>query len=167
MNLNSRQRRKTGYRDQEKFPLNVHEKLFMENAWFLYDNKDEILRDERMRQALVEMSNGLMYFDAKRFQCVPLCVYLQWWTECEGSRYQTSTGQSALICQWGGSPLSGINTCHIVDQEGNTEKVSIQHFMGCWRSFLQIIHQSEKSTPSSSPYTLHDVIDILKRRKKD
>ena len=76
MNSNSRQRRKTGYRDQEKFPLNVHEKLFMENAWFLYDHKDEILRDERMRQALIEMSNGLMYCGVKRSECDTLCVYL-------------------------------------------------------------------------------------------
>ena len=167
MNLNGRQRRKTGYRDQEKFPLNVHEKLFMENAWFLYDHKDEILRDERMRQALIEMSNGLMYCDVKRFQCVPLCVYLQWWTECESSRYQTSAGQSALICQWGGSPLSGINTCHIVDRNGNIESVSIPYFAGCWRSFMEINKTAGNNTHSSSPYTLQEVISLLKVRRED
>ena len=83
--------------------FNEEQKLFMESAWLLYNNRSHILSNPCMAYAPISMPNGLMFCGDKAFRGATIGVYLEWWQECfsrmfllEKEKTNYSAGQKTL-----------------------------------------------------------------------
>ena len=149
---------------KKKMIFNEEQRLFMESAWLLYNNCDRILSNPCMAYAPINMPNGLMYCGDKAFRGATIGVYLDWWQECEKAVVTDEDGRRHLIVCFGGSPLSGWNLCHMVDEEGIVSETRVQGFPTLWRPFSQICRHYANGEKPEQPYCLEEVICRLTGR---
>lgn len=90
-------------------------RLFVENAWFLLKNADEILSDSRMFFAQLDINNHLAYTGTNGFQHPTIGIYVEWWLHYKDV---SVTPEGNLIWFIAGSPLSGAHTCSSVKPDG-------------------------------------------------
>ena len=147
---------------KKKKVFNEEQKLFMESAWLLYNNRDYILSNPCMAYAPINMPNGLMYCGDKAFKGATIGVYLDWWQECEKAVVTDEDGHRHLIVYFGGSELSGWNKCHMVDEDGIVSETRVQGFPTLWRPFSRTCHRYANSEKPVEPYCLAEVICRLK-----
>lgn len=141
------------------------EKLFLKEAFFLYENKDRILSDRRMSLTPTPFRNGLAYTGSSGLGDATLGVYLEWWSTCERSVLKYDGEVRALTYHIAGSPLSGSNSCSAVNREGRTITVRfISPFSDIWGSFMGINRRYAvlKELYPASAYTLEETIAKLR-----
>lgn len=141
---------------------NADEEFFLQNAVFLYENRDKIMRDSRMFLALVPIKCGLAYTNTSRLERPTLGVYVEWWLTCGKSVILDKKGRMHLIYHIAGSPLSGGNHCSAVNEEGRTNIVSVYPFRDVWTSFMRINNRYNVPKQRYDYYTLAETINILK-----
>ncbi len=151
----------------KKMSFNEEQKLFMESAWLLYNNRDRILSNPCMAYAPINMPNGLMYCGDRAFKGATIGVYLDWWQECEKAVVTDEDGRRSLIVCFGGSVLSGWNNCHMVDEEGFVSETRVQGFPTLWHPFSHICHRYADGEKPEEPYCLEEVICRLTGRNED
>lgn len=142
----------------KKMSFNEEQKLFIESAWLLYNNRDRILSNPCMAYAPVNMPNGLMYCGNKAFKGATIGVYLEWWQECKKAIVTDEDGRRHLIVCFGGSVLSGWNKCYMVDEEGVISETRVQGFPTLWRPFIHICHRYADCEKPDEPYCLEEVV---------
>lgn len=152
---------------KKKMIFNEEQRLFMESAWLLYNNCDRILSNPCMAYAPINMPNGLMYCGDKAFRGATIGVYLDWWLECEKAVVTDEDEHRHLIVCFGGSPLSGWNKCHMVDEEGVVSETRVQGFPTLWRPFSQICRRYAKGEKPEQPYCFEEVICRLTGRYEE
>ena len=135
----------TGHRSLDKKPqkeshqLAEWEKLFLKEAFFLYENKDRILSDISMALTPTPFRNGLAYTGSSGLGDATLGVYLEWWDACRKSVIKNGEKPYALTYRIAGSPLSGSNSCSAVTRDGRTITVHLMSpFSDAWGSFMHI-----------------------------
>ena len=138
--------------------------LFIENAFFLYEHREQVFSDSRMFLCPVAVQNGLAYTGTSGFTNPTLGVYLEWWVNCEGALRVDDNGMRSLVYYLAGSPLSGMNGCSAIREDGKSEKVKLTPFSEYWRSFMQINTRYDNAKSYYRAYTLLQVIDLLKRK---
>ena len=143
---------------KKKMIFNEEQKLFLESAWLLYNNRSRILSNPCMAYAPVNMPNGLMYCGNKAFKGATIGVYLEWWQECKKAIVTDEDGRRHLIVCFGGSVLSGWNKCYMVDEEGSISDTHVQGFPTLWHSFIQICHRYADGEKPDEPYCLEEVV---------
>lgn len=133
---------------------------FATNAHFFFDNREQILADSRMFLAPVPVQNGLMYTGTNGFRQPTLGIYLEWWMNCQNSKFNDAHGLW-LIYQFGGSPLSGVNTCRAVNEKGELCKTKVRAFIELWPIFWEINTRYDDAKTRYQAYTLDEVVEIL------
>ena len=145
----------------KKRELTRDQKFFAESAWLLFDNKERILADPSMAHVPIDMQNCLAYFGSKAFEGATIGAYLEWWRGELGHRTDEQ-GEPFLVIQIAGSPLSGMNKCQIVKQNGEQGIVWLSRFPSTWKSFSHICQRYRESTYDGTILTLEQVIHLLR-----
>ena len=143
---------------KQKMTFSEEQKLFMQSAWLLYNNRERILSDSRMAFAPINMPNGLMYCGDKAFKGATIGVYLDWWQECEKAVVTDEDGRRHLIVCFGGSLLSGWNKCYAVTEDGTVSETRVSGFPTLWHPFSHICHRYANGEKPADPYCLEEVI---------
>ena len=151
---------------KKKKVFNEEQKLFMESAWLLYNNRDYILSNPCMAYAPINMPNGLMYCGDKAFKGATIGVYLDWWQECEKAVVTDEDGRRLIVC-FGGSLLSGWNKCYAVTEDGTVSETRVSGFPTLWHPFSHICHRYATGEKPEEPYSLEEVIYRLTGRYEE
>ncbi len=136
--------------------------LLLDNAFYLLEHADRILSDSRMFLAPLDLGNHLAYSGRAGFKDSTLGVYIEWWLSCEGARLHDKEGNEQLVFCLAGSPLTGNNSCGLVDREGNSHYTCLGAFSTVWRPFKDINCRYTEAVARYQSYTLREVLDILK-----
>jgi len=150
----------------EPLPKEDMEKIFTDNAMFFYLHSDEILADSRLFLAQVPMNNGLYYTGGSGFRSPTLGVYLEWWKSCKEAVVEKD-GEKWLIVRIIGSPLSGSNTCTIVNAKGETMKHSAYPFISVWSTFMNINSRYKEPKQKYLAYTIDEARDVLRKMEEN
>ena len=137
--------------------------LFCNNAFRFLQYRNRIMSDSRMFLCPVPIQSGMAYTGTSGFQRPTLGVYLEWWLNCESALICDENGMKKLVYRIAGSPLSGSNSCGIVDENGKTESANIQPFSSLWSSFMRINSRYDEAKSLYQAYTLKEVVDILEK----
>jgi hypothetical protein len=141
--------------------LTHEQQLFTESAWLLYNNRERILADPRMAYAPIDMGNWLMYSGVGAFNRATIAVYLDWWQECKEAVAINADGKRGLIVRFGGSPLSALNKCLMVDENGALSETHAQNVHVLWRPFCDICRRYADSEKPESPYCLEEIVQKI------
>lgn len=141
------------------------QKFFTNHAFFFLKHHEKILGDSRMFLAPVTINNHLAYFGTSGFLHPTLGIYLQWWLTCEFAAIEGKNEDDCwLVYLIAGSPLSGANSCGIVNPSGTCKTTSLGNvFPKVWRSFVKINNRYDKAKEFYEAYTLEEVVELLKQ----
>ena len=137
--------------------------LFCNNAFRFLKYRNIIMSDSRMFLCPVPIQNGMAYTGTSGFHNPTLGVYLEWWLNCENAMICDGNGMKKLVYQIAGSPLSGRNSCGVVDENGKTETKSIYPFSSLWPNFMRVNSRYDEAKSQYQAYTLKQVVDILEK----
>lgn len=140
--------------------------LFVNNAFYLWEHRERILSDSRMFLCPVAVKSGLAYTGRSGFLNPTLGVYLEWWMTVEGARPTDKEGRRSLVYYIAGSPLSGMNHCGAVRDDGERVTVSFSPFIDHWRPFTVINDRYNEAKARYEAYSLQQVLDILAAEDK-
>lgn len=141
----------------KKREITSDQKCFAESAWLLFENRERILADPRMARVPIDMQNCLAYFGSKAFEGATIGAYLEWWSGELGHRTDPQ-GEPFLVVRMAGSPLSGMNKCQIVKQNGEQSEVWIDRFPSTWKSFSHICQRYRESAYDGVVFTLEQLV---------
>lgn len=136
-------------------------KLFTDNAFYLLAHSERIMRDSRMFLAPVAIQNGLAYTGTSGFNAPTVGIYLEWWNECSIALRTDEDGKRSLVFHLAGSPLSGVNHCAEVYEDGKVEHIQVSLFINHWRPFTAINTRYDEAKHTYQAYTLEQVLEIL------
>ena len=138
-------------------------KFFTDHAFLFLKHRDRILSDSRMFLAPVAVNNHLAYFGTSGFQNSTLGVYLEWWLTCKHATIEGNTPDECWLVYFiAGSPLSGANSCGIVNPSGECKTTSLRGvFPKVWQSFVKVNTRYDKAKASYEAYTLEEVVELL------
>ncbi len=143
------------------------DELFATHAHLFYHYTDRILKDPRMAMALVKMDNNLAYSGTSGLSGATLGVYVTWWQKEDTARMMGKDGILKLMCQFAGSPLSGMNGCNLYGSDGKWEHIHLKYFRGTWGSFMSINRAFHEKYSDVQAYTLDEVINLLEQVDMD
>lgn len=132
--------------------------LLFKNIRLIYDNRERILTDSRMFLAPLPCAGGLVYCGTRMFDKPVLGVYLQWWMSCS----EAHPKDDEWVYYISGSPLSGSNSCGIVDSNGRAKSTCLSGFLNAWRTFIQVNEMYQGQSDTYEHYSLREVIERLK-----
>ena len=135
--------------------------LFIENAFYLLAHSERILSDSRMFLCPVAIQNGLAYTGTSGFHSPTLGVYLEWWQLAEDAMHTDNKGRRSLVYHLAGSPLSGMNKCSAIREDGQQEIVSLSSFSAHWGPFMKLNQRYTEAKQLYQAYTLQQVLDQL------
>lgn len=137
--------------------------LFSAYVPFLWKHRNYILSDSRMFLTPIPIRSGLAYFGA--FPEPVLGVYLELWETCQAACPRDMEGIPNFVTHIAGSPLSGRNTCTLVNLKGKVRKQSLPDFSKVWHHFINLLGRYKDIKPLYQSYSLPEVIERLKRSK--
>lgn len=138
------------------------EKLFLKEAFFLYEHKELIYADSRMFFTPLPFRNNLAYSGTSGLSNATLGVYLEWWDSCERAVLKEDGIITALTYFIAGSPLSGSNKCSVVDRYGKSwVHVFTSPFSDIWSSFMKINSQYSEAKRNSHAFSLEETLARL------
>ena len=131
----------------------VEQRFFIENAFLLFNNRQQILSDSRMFLAPVKIG----------FKNSILGVFIEWWLNCPPASYVSGRTQW-LIFSFAGSPYTGSNKFRAVSNTGEFEKdLSSPSFGWLNGSFKEIDRRYAEVKQRFQAYTKDEVVEILKK----
>ena len=154
----------------ETTPPNPDREAFLENAFFLWEHREEILGDSRMFLAQVPIQSGMAYTGTSGFGKPTLGVYLEYWRHCnmpmtlKKGIYPFAKEHETLLYHIAGSPLSGSNHCSFVCPDGSTMQHTVLPFKDYWVPFVHINTRYTEAKQRFQSYTVREVVEILKKR---
>jgi hypothetical protein len=137
--------------------------LFCNNAFRFLQYRNRIMSDSRMFLCPIPIQSGIAYTGTSGFQRPILGVYLEWWLNCKSALICDENGMKKLVYRIAGSPLSGSNSCGVVDENGKPESANIQPFSSLWPNFMRINSRYDEAKSLYQAYTLKEVVDILEK----
>lgn len=138
------------------------ERLFLQEAFYLYEHREQIMADSRMFLTLLPFKNGLAYTGTSGLNQATLGIYLEWWDDCEKAVIREKDKVEALTYFIAGSPLSGANHCSAVDRKGQSVTMQFSPFSPIWSSFMRINQRYTEAKQRYQSYTLEETIAKLR-----
>lgn len=135
--------------------------LMEKYAWILLRNADRILSDSRMFLCPVNVQNGLMYTGYSGFLRPTLGIYIEWWKNVAGTMLKDKEERSWLIYKFGGSPLTGMNRCCLLAENGEKKSEQVSHFKDLWVPFMRINSRYSEAKSRYKAFELEEVLEIL------
>ncbi|MBR5639992.1 MAG: hypothetical protein IKW83_09545 [Muribaculaceae bacterium] len=145
--------------DEEEKQL---KKLFLDNAFYLLAHRERILSDSLMFLTPVAIQSGLAYTGTSGFRNPTVGVYLEWWASCDGAMRTSEDGERSLVYHLAGSPLSGMNSCSEVLENGVSRGVKVMTFKNYWTSFMKVNKRYTAAKHEYQCYSLQQLLDILR-----
>ena len=149
--------------DEEK----ALEKIFLENAFVFLENREKIMSDSRMFLCPVPSHSGVAYFGTGGFRNPTLGVFVEWWINCPRAIQVDPDGEKWLVYHLAGSPLSGINSCRLVNLQGETKSECMSSFGMLWHPFVQINRRYNEAKSLYEAYTLREVLTNIEREENN
>ena len=144
-------------------PSSSWKELFFQNAFFLYEHKNDIYKDRRMFFTPLPFENNLAYSGTSGLEDPTLGIYLEWWDTCDRALIKEDGKLIALTYFIAGSPLTGANGCAVVDKNGKTRRhVFASPFSAIWRSFMTINQRYTDAKHICQAYSLEETVAKLK-----
>lgn len=141
--------------------VEVQRQLFIDNAFYLLAHSERILSDSRMFLCPVAIQNGIAYTGTSGFRKPTLGVYIEWWLLAKNAMQTDKKGRRSLVYHLAGSPLSGMNKCSAVREDGQQEIVSLSSFGAHWGPFMKLNQRYTEAKQLYQSYTLQQVLDQL------
>ena len=138
------------------------ERLFLQEAFYLYEHREQIMADSRMFLTPLPFKNGLAYTGTSGLSKATLGVYLEWWDECGQAIIRKDDQVEALTYYIAGSPLSGANHCSAIDRKGRTVTMHFSPFLPIWSSFMRINQRYTEAKQIYQAYSLEETIAKLR-----
>ena len=135
--------------------------LFIDNAFYLLAHSERILSDSRMFLSPIAIQNGIAYTGTSGFRKPTLGVYIEWWMLAKNAMQTDKKGRRYLVYHLAGSPLSGMNKCSAVREDGQQEIVTLSSFGAHWGPFMKLNQRYTEAKQLYQAYTLQQVLDIL------
>lgn len=120
------------------------------------------MSDSRMFLCPVAICSGLAYTGTSGFARPTLGIYLEWWTHADDAMQTSEDGRRLLVYKMAGSPLSGMNRCGVVYEDGGRDGLSLSSFSSLWRPFMEINRRYNAAKYLYEAYSLQEVLEILK-----
>lgn len=144
-------------------PDSSWKELFFENAFLLYKHRNEIYEDSRLFFTPLPFENNLAYTGTSGLENPTLGIYLEWWDTCDRALIKEDGELVALTYYIAGSPLTGINGCAAVDENGRTRKlVFASPFSEIWHSFRSINQHYADAKHLYQTFSLKETVAKLK-----
>ena len=137
------------------------EKLFLDNAFVLLNNRERILSDSRMFLCPLPIRNGLAYTGTSGFHHPTLGIYIEFWLNCPAATIMKENREKWLLWHISGSPLSGSNRCSLVNPQGETTCEQVRSFKDIWPPFMEINTRYDEAKSMYDAYTLRQVLSIF------
>ena len=137
-------------------------KLFLDNAFYLLAHRERILSDSRMFLTPVAVQSGLAYTGTSGFRNPTVGVYLEWWAVCDGAMCTSKDGERSLVYRLAGSPMSGMNSCSEVLENGESRAVKVLDFANYWPTFMKVNTRYTEAKHECQCYSLQQLLDILR-----
>lgn len=138
-------------------------KFFTDHAFFFLDHREQILSDSRMFLAPVPVQNAIAYTGTSGFHRPTLGVYIEWWMTCVPAIIGRYRKNAWLVYHIAGSPLSGRNSCGIVNPQGECRSENLPSpFSAIWRSFMEVNTRYDEAKERYEAYSLEEVVALLK-----
>jgi len=141
---------------------------FLQNAFFLLEQREVIFGDSRMFLAHVPVRSGLAYTGTSGFEHPTLGIYLEFWLRSgmpmavKESSDPHAKDHNALLYHLAGSPLSGSNNCAFVTREGKSIQHSMKSFISYWPLFIDINKRYDEAKQRFQTYTIREVVERLR-----
>ena len=148
-------------KDEQEDEEKELERLFVDNAFVLLDNRERILSDSRMFLCPLPIHNGLAYTGTSGFHRPTLGIYIEFWLNCPAATIRKDNGEKWLLWHIAGSPLSGRNRCCLVNPQGKTKCEQVVPFRDIWPLFMEINARYAKAKTQYEAYNLRQVLSIL------
>lgn len=142
-----------------------HVKVFTDNAFLLLANYRRIFSDSRMFLAPVYVRSGLAY--SGYLPILTVGGYIELWLNCPVSARFDEDGRMSLVWHISGSPLTGMNSCAFVDEDGNKKSQEIGGFHELRTTFAKIANYYGDAKEKYEAYTLEEVVEILKKETSE
>lgn len=137
-----------------------YHRMFVENAWFIYENAERIYSDSRMFFTPVHINNNLAYIGTSGFRNMTVGVYLEWWKSVSEHSIDKAGN---LIYYVAGSPLSGSNACNSVNRENKSvEMARGTSFKNVWRSLIEVNSRYNEAAQRCEAYTFEEFLIKLR-----
>ena len=136
-------------------------KMFENNAFLLFENRERILSDSRMFLCPVPLKNNFMGMKNRT-----IGVYIEWWMKFEQTRALSNDGVQRLVCWLAGSPCTGTNGCTAIRADGKLETVELHPFHEHWSTFVKINQRYDDAKSRYQAYTFQQVLEILKEENR-
>jgi len=146
--------------EEDKVKCQEEIKAFLHNAWYFYEHYQEICADSRKFLARLPMLNNLAYTGTAGFRNPILGVYVEWWHSCD-SAVIVLDGEKWLVWHIAGSPLSGMNTCSIVNAKGQIRNHTMRPFFPVWQSFMQLNTRYDECKTKYMAYAIKEVVALM------
>lgn len=147
----------------ERADDSFHRRLFIENAWWLYDHSDEIIGDGKLFFAPVKIHNNLAYIGTNGFKNPTIGVYVEWWRQFGEKSIDKEGNLIYYIC---GSPLSGANACLTVNKDGDVVDMDARtRFMDVWQSFREVNTYYTEAKQRCEAYSLAEALTLLRGKE--
>lgn len=137
--------------------------LFIDNAFYLLAHSGRILSDSRMFLCPVAIQNGIAYTGTSGFRRPTLGVYLEWWLLAKDAMQTDKKGRRSLVYHLAGSPLSGMNNCGTIREDGKQDSVTLSPFNAHWSLFMKINQRYTEAKQLYHAYTLQEVLSLLRQ----
>ena len=114
-----------------------------------------------------------LFSDSRMFLCpiavstfftnnLTLGIMLEWWLAYPAARHTDAQGRHWLIYGLNGSPLSGMNRCSMVDEQGNNEIITVSSFGRYCGSLHKINDRYTEAKKRYPSLPLQDVLKMLR-----
>ena len=157
--------RKKRPKPEPPLPMGAEEErnLFINNAFYLLAHKERIMSDSRMFMCPIAIQNGLAYTGTSGFSRPTLGIYIEWWLNCPGAMQTDKKGNRLLVYYLAGSPLSGMNHCMAVREDGQRKDITLSSFSSHWKPFMDINRRYTEAKGRYQTYSLQQVLDLLEQ----
>ncbi len=149
-------------KSETKAERRAEQELFYKNVYFFWRNRKYILNDGRMLFAPVVVDNGLAYINAGGLRYPTLGAYVEFWMNCPEATITDDEGKKGLVCRMCGSPLTGVNCCDVVFEDGVRYGMNIPCFNTVWQRFIKINRRYKEAKETLEIYSLQKVINVMK-----
>ena len=136
--------------------------LFRDNIFLFYANRSRIYQDGRMFLTPVANGHNLAYFGRSPFLNATLGIVMEWLDNCPDAVQVSHDGLVSLMYHIAGSPLSGMNGCTFIREDGQVFSEEIRPFQPVWQSFADINARYDKAKSRCRKYSLEEVIGMLR-----
>ena len=143
------------------------QELLNTNIHLLYAHRKEILNNSEWSNVCVAVGHNLAYSGRSNLRNVTLEVVLTWLETEPAAQRIEDDGTLSLMYFFAGSPLSGMNRCSFIKEDGSRYTDEVRPFRPVWQSFMEINRNNQEEGHPSEKVTLEEVILEIRKFSDD